>query len=391
MAWRQHGIGTDSDYAAAAAFWEDASRTGDGLATFELGTLYLTGVGVAPDADRADQLYGRAIEQGYIQADLPRAVALAQRVKAGDDAATEKAFESLQRVASSQIDPETRGMAHEIMGQYLIEAVRPDLRDPIEAVMHFRRAVALGRPQAALLIAVSYQNGIGVPTDLRLAYAYAKASEAVAGPHKNAASKLRAELEPALSESQIASVENVSNLIQKAIWKPLPFRPGERPLSAAMTDGFQRMGTPGTPNYVTARKYFLGDGLRRDPARALMTLSWSLFHDEEPSEIMRVIELMIEESTPTNELVEISRELLHEKLAQDERNAARVLYASLLIERGPDLVRDPALGMDFLAQAAADGDAEAMLLWKSAQRGFNHRQRRGGGLSIYSQSPIGCA
>ena len=109
------------EFAEAVKWFRRAAKQGDSLAQHNLGTMYLSGVGVPKDAVEAVKWFRRAAEQGY---------AGAQRAL---------------------------GM------MYLSDIGVP--RDAVEAAKWVRRAAEQGDAVAQYILGVAYSGGDGVPQD----------------------------------------------------------------------------------------------------------------------------------------------------------------------------------------------------------------------------------
>lgn len=59
---------SSGDYATAVAEWEGPAQAGDADALFNLAQAYRLGRGVAPDMQRASELYARAADNGHVKA-----------------------------------------------------------------------------------------------------------------------------------------------------------------------------------------------------------------------------------------------------------------------------------------------------------------------------------
>ena len=116
------------DFESARAEWEPLAEQGDAMAQFRLGTLYANGDGVAPDLQKALDLYRRAAAQGLPEAQ--HAMGFTYRVGNG---------------------------------------VR---RDFTEAAKWYALAADTGIGEAQYYVASFYAGGTGLEKDLQQAYKY---------------------------------------------------------------------------------------------------------------------------------------------------------------------------------------------------------------------------
>lgn len=160
------GLGGEKNISAAVAHWRDAANLDDGPSQYELGWLYLRGVGVAPDIDESIRLMQRSADQGFEMGNLGLGIALLPKMLAGDVEAAKRAIAALEKSIETSKFRQTAMMSHSFLGRYLMEAAPPSLRDPKKAFDHHWQALNHGYPWAAVDMAEAYESGTGVERDL---------------------------------------------------------------------------------------------------------------------------------------------------------------------------------------------------------------------------------
>ena len=153
-------VQTQNEHRPAAQALADlraSAEAGDPKAQFLLGGLYLTGVGVPPDAAEAVAWYRRAAEQGDATAQSNLGAMYAEGLGVPQDAAAAVAW---YRRAAEQGDARAQynlgGMCREGRGVP---------QDAAGAVAWYRRAAEQGHTRAQYNLGVMYAEGLGVPPD----------------------------------------------------------------------------------------------------------------------------------------------------------------------------------------------------------------------------------
>jgi len=160
------GLGGKKNVSAAVAHWRDAANLDDGASQYELGWLYLRGVGVTPDIDESIRLMQQSADQGFEMGNLGLGIALLPKMIAGDVKAAKRAIAALEKSIATSKYRQTVMMSHSFLGRYLMKAAPPSLRDPKKAVEHHRQALNRGYPWAAIDLAEAYESGLGVERNL---------------------------------------------------------------------------------------------------------------------------------------------------------------------------------------------------------------------------------
>lgn len=161
-----NGFVGKANVSAAAAHWRDAATQGDGASMFELGLLYLQGLGVAPDIEESISLMQRSADQGFEMGNLGVGIALLAKMPAGDVEAAKRAIAALEQSIATSKYRLTVMMSHSYLARYLMKAAPPSLRDPGKALEHHRLALNYGYTSAVIDIAEAYEFGLGVERDL---------------------------------------------------------------------------------------------------------------------------------------------------------------------------------------------------------------------------------
>ena len=164
------GVGVPQDAAAAVAWYRYAAEQGHARAQYNLGVIYAEGVGVPQDAAAAVAWYRRAAEQGNATAQNNLGAMYAEGVGVPPDAAAavawyRRAAEQGNAAAQSNLG----GMYDQGVG------VPPDAA---AAVAWYRRAAEQGHARAQYNLGGMYREGRGVPQDAAGAVAwYRRAAE----------------------------------------------------------------------------------------------------------------------------------------------------------------------------------------------------------------------
>lgn len=137
-----------------------AAEHGDDTCLHLLGFCYMTGTGVARDEEKAVEAWENAVERGVVNAMVDLGKYYSDRC---DDAGLKRAMELYARA-------EENGSAY---GAYDLGWVYVHrLRDAVNALPHFERAVELGAYDAYWDIASLYYGGELIPQDLEKAFGY---------------------------------------------------------------------------------------------------------------------------------------------------------------------------------------------------------------------------
>ena len=143
---------------------QERADAGRHSAQYELGQLYLAGVGVARDLPKAREWYEQAAANGSY--DAKRALGFIYLSGTGTTADLAKAKKYFEEAASGNLAP-----AQQFLG-IMYSSDRDDMRkDDTKAVEWFRKAADQGNPPSQVELGVRYEKGQGVPQS------FAKAAE----------------------------------------------------------------------------------------------------------------------------------------------------------------------------------------------------------------------
>ena len=151
------GVGVPQDAAAAVAWYRRAAEQGNATAQNNLGAMYAEGVGVPPDAAAAVAWYRRAAEQGNAAAQSNLGGMYDQGVGVPPDAAAAVAW---YRRAAEQGHARAQ---YNLGGMYREGRGVP--QDAAGAVAWYRRAAEQGHARAQYNLGGMYSEGLGVPPD----------------------------------------------------------------------------------------------------------------------------------------------------------------------------------------------------------------------------------
>jgi TPR repeat protein len=196
----------NKDYATARREWSEAADRGQAEAQYNLGMLYLKGLGVARNPEEAFRWFRLAGEQGQADAAFQVGLMREKGVGVAQDFAQAQVWFTL---AAEHGDSEAEVSLAELYDQG--QGVPKDLT---RAVYWYKMAAEQGLPEAQSRLGACYANGKGVHKDQVMAYFWLTLA---AKRHDQNAEKQRLELAPRLSADEIAKTE-----LSAAQWKPKP-------------------------------------------------------------------------------------------------------------------------------------------------------------------------
>jgi len=221
------------DYATAIKEWRPPAEKGDADAQFNLAQAYKLGRGVPRDLAKAEELFGKAAEQGHLQASDNYGLLLFQR---GEHA---RAMPYV-RAAASRGDPRSQyilGLAH-----FNGDGVE---KDWVRAYALVSLAQQAGLQQAIPALAQMDQH---IPIEQRqqsVALATQLAAEAQATRQRQLASAdLAGPMRPAGSSGVASSMSSPAITAPSAIPRMPVIASAERELAAAGSQGGTSYGTP---------------------------------------------------------------------------------------------------------------------------------------------------
>ncbi|MDO5658159.1 MAG: tetratricopeptide repeat protein [Paracoccus sp. (in: a-proteobacteria)] len=182
------GMGAMPDPAQAAAIYAVGAEQGSALAANRLGLMYLEGQGVIRDYQRGAELLCDAADEGDATAQFNCGVVHADGRGVAQD--EEKALE-YWRLSSEQGN----------IGATNLIALRLKETDEDAAFGLFQQTAAQGNAIGLYEMAVAYEAGDAVATDLVEAYGYANLAASQSHPE---AAALRDRLEDAMTAEQVA-------------------------------------------------------------------------------------------------------------------------------------------------------------------------------------------
>lgn len=166
------------DYAAAFRIWEPLAEQGDAGSENGLGVLYETGEGVAMNIPEAMKWFGRAAAQGFTKAEYNLGMMYAQgALDVPPD--LPKAILLLKTAADQGFTP-----AQSKVGELYYETGKSQ-SDYARAFHYLGQAVHARSAQAADDIGWLYEEGLGVPKDKSMAYAWFRIAASQSGDAKS--------------------------------------------------------------------------------------------------------------------------------------------------------------------------------------------------------------
>jgi len=160
------------DYDQAAQWYRKAAKQGYAEAQVRLGSLYISGKGVARDSGQAVRWYFKAMEQGDIRGEGSVGFACGRGLGAASD--YEQAAQSFRKVAE-----QGNAIAQKNLG-FLYEKGCGVAQDFGQAMQWYRKAAQQGNTRAQINLGDMYYFGKGAPRDKVLAYAlYSLSAEGI--------------------------------------------------------------------------------------------------------------------------------------------------------------------------------------------------------------------
>lgn len=168
------------DYAAALKEWTKQAEMGDPICQYNVGVMYDEGTGVAPDAAKVIEWWGKAAAQEHRMAQHNLALLLIER---GGEQNLRDAAGWLTHAAEAGFVPSQYTLAKIYASGIAVE------RDDARALALFERAGEAGFVKAQYNLGKIYRDGIGVEADPAVSFewfnkaarqGYAKAQERLA-------------------------------------------------------------------------------------------------------------------------------------------------------------------------------------------------------------------
>jgi TPR repeat protein len=194
------------DYATAYREWLQAANEGHAEAQYNLGMLYLKGLGVASNAQEAFRWLRVAAEQGQVDAEYRVGLMREKGVGSRQDYADAQSWFLL---AAQHGDSEAEAELGE-----LYDEGRGVKKDLVRAVYWYEKAAEQGLPEAQAHLGACYLAGKGVTKDPVKAYFWLTLAWK---QRDKSAEKQRSEVALRLSKEEIAKTE-----LSVAEWKPKP-------------------------------------------------------------------------------------------------------------------------------------------------------------------------
>jgi uncharacterized protein len=149
------------DYVKALEIFGKEAKAGSAVARYNLGVMYLDGLGVTPDPAEAANWFGLAADSGYTEAEVELGLLYAKGSGVPRD--NKKAVELWQKAAAAG----NSRAAHLLAMQYSTD-VGPGTgvaRDNEKAVDWFRQAAEAGLAESQFELGRMLTDGSGVPRD----------------------------------------------------------------------------------------------------------------------------------------------------------------------------------------------------------------------------------
>jgi TPR repeat protein len=152
----------DRDNALAFRELRPLAEKGNPIAQYNIGLMYMRGLGVQKNPSVAVQWFEKSAAQGYARGELNLGVAY--RIGLGVQQDTQRALQLFRQAAAK------RDAAAELNLADMYSRGEGVAANPVEALMWYRRAAEKERPYAEYRIGLHYYDGRAVPQD------YAQAS-----------------------------------------------------------------------------------------------------------------------------------------------------------------------------------------------------------------------
>jgi len=199
------------DYAGALAQWRPLADQGDARAQSNLGSLYLNGMGVAPDPATAAHWYGLAAAQGNANAEASLGALYAQGKGVTQDFTAARNW--LAKAAAQNQDEAAFNLA------VLYDNGQGGPIDKAAAARLYTQSATLGNTDAQANLGVDYATGDGVPADPVQAFKWLTlSSRGASDPQRKAqADADLTRLTPTMTAAQVAQANAAV-----AAFKPAP-------------------------------------------------------------------------------------------------------------------------------------------------------------------------